>query len=244
LYAIGEIALVVVGILIALQINNWNQNRMDKAEEKRILSSISAEIGNLSWQSLRGLNTYQDIVKSSDKLLLSINDPNISISEDSLDYHLGVITNRWMFGKGNNANIYDALAASGELKFIQSDKLRNTLTFLDRQMQLLSVYEEYQTKFVDDQLFPFLNQQIDGIKINDERAKYLIDRFSLDQVSAKISLKKGRNKTNASDILNSQEFSNLLVVHIKNSATLIPIYQRISAYIDQADSIKQVEIQK
>ena len=31
-YAIGEILLVVIGILIALQINNWNQNRISKLE--------------------------------------------------------------------------------------------------------------------------------------------------------------------------------------------------------------------
>jgi len=32
-YAIGEIVLVVIGILIALQINNWNQRRLDRIEE-------------------------------------------------------------------------------------------------------------------------------------------------------------------------------------------------------------------
>jgi hypothetical protein len=33
-YAIGEIVLVVIGILIALQINNWNQNRLEMQEEQ------------------------------------------------------------------------------------------------------------------------------------------------------------------------------------------------------------------
>ena len=33
-YAIGEIILVVIGILIALQINNWNDNRKDSIQEK------------------------------------------------------------------------------------------------------------------------------------------------------------------------------------------------------------------
>ena len=32
LYAIGEIILVVIGILIAIQINKWNENRKQKAE--------------------------------------------------------------------------------------------------------------------------------------------------------------------------------------------------------------------
>ena len=38
-YAIGEIVLVVIGILIALQINNWNQNRIDRNEEKDFISN-------------------------------------------------------------------------------------------------------------------------------------------------------------------------------------------------------------
>jgi hypothetical protein len=40
LYAIGEIILVVIGILLALQLNNWNQERQAHAEECNILSSL------------------------------------------------------------------------------------------------------------------------------------------------------------------------------------------------------------
>ena len=40
LYAIGEIALVVIGILIALQINNWNQQRLSKQYEKKLLTEL------------------------------------------------------------------------------------------------------------------------------------------------------------------------------------------------------------
>ena len=39
-YAIGEILLVVIGILIALSINNWNENRKDRIKEKSILINI------------------------------------------------------------------------------------------------------------------------------------------------------------------------------------------------------------
>lgn len=40
LYAIGEIVLVVIGILIALQINNWNENQKSKTEERYILNEV------------------------------------------------------------------------------------------------------------------------------------------------------------------------------------------------------------
>ena len=43
LYAIGEIALVVIGILIALQVNNWNERKKDKALAQSIYQSLREE---------------------------------------------------------------------------------------------------------------------------------------------------------------------------------------------------------
>ncbi len=43
-YAIGEIALVVIGILIALQINNWNQQVQDRGKEKEYLTDIMKDL--------------------------------------------------------------------------------------------------------------------------------------------------------------------------------------------------------
>ena len=42
-YAIGEIFLVVIGILFALQINSWNQNRLERIEEIEILKSLHSD---------------------------------------------------------------------------------------------------------------------------------------------------------------------------------------------------------
>ena len=51
-YAIGEIILVVIGILIALQINNWNENRLQQKQllsvYKRILTDIDNDIKELT----------------------------------------------------------------------------------------------------------------------------------------------------------------------------------------------------
>ena len=43
-YAIGEIVLVVIGILIALQINNWNELRKDNVKEQVILKRLEKEL--------------------------------------------------------------------------------------------------------------------------------------------------------------------------------------------------------
>ena len=43
-YAIGEILLVMIGILLALQVNNWNENRKNSSIEKETLSNLKADL--------------------------------------------------------------------------------------------------------------------------------------------------------------------------------------------------------
>jgi hypothetical protein len=67
-YAIGEIFLVVIGILIALSINNWNENRKLQKEELSLLldvkSNLEVTLNNFKNDTLQNLNTiyqYQEI---------------------------------------------------------------------------------------------------------------------------------------------------------------------------------------
>ncbi len=46
-YAIGEIILVVIGILIALQINNWNEDRKELNEEQKIVFSLNEKFDTI-----------------------------------------------------------------------------------------------------------------------------------------------------------------------------------------------------
>ncbi|MBD0832416.1 DUF6090 family protein [Aestuariibaculum sediminum] len=62
-YAIGEIVLVVIGILIALQINNWNENRLTKIVKSNYLKQIKAElildVTNFK-KDIRSIKTYTE----------------------------------------------------------------------------------------------------------------------------------------------------------------------------------------
>jgi predicted negative regulator of RcsB-dependent stress response len=60
-YAIGEIILVVIGILIALQINNWNENRLEKIEEQSFLSNLHNEFS----QNKKALKTALEMFDTS-----------------------------------------------------------------------------------------------------------------------------------------------------------------------------------
>jgi len=77
-YAIGEIILVVVGILIALQVNNWNEGRKDKIREQAILKSLKIDfktnINNVDAAYSTFLEAYEasvgllEVVRSMDKI--------------------------------------------------------------------------------------------------------------------------------------------------------------------------------
>ena len=44
MYAVGEILLVVIGILIALQINTWNEERIERKNEVKLLKELKADL--------------------------------------------------------------------------------------------------------------------------------------------------------------------------------------------------------
>jgi hypothetical protein len=83
-YAIGEILLVVVGILIALQVNNWNENRLLRVKEKAILKELRTEM--LSNQD--DIESTLSTIKSSKRS----NELVLSLFEKPVPYHDSIAT--------------------------------------------------------------------------------------------------------------------------------------------------------
>lgn len=75
-YAIGEIVLVVIGILIALQINNWNENRKDRVKEKHYISNLKRDVKN-QIKSTKELITFKEkAIKQIETVLSNANKNN------------------------------------------------------------------------------------------------------------------------------------------------------------------------
>jgi hypothetical protein len=85
LYAIGEIVLVVIGILIALQINNWNDWRKDRAKEKILLQDMAENLG-LNIQNLKDDIEFLRAMNRSSTIVLEAMGNKIPFS-DSLPAH-------------------------------------------------------------------------------------------------------------------------------------------------------------
>ena len=126
-YAIGEILLVVIGILIALQINNWNDTRKNKTYEKEILTLISKNLKNDSIALSTELNKSKESNRLTGKLLEQINQGNHS---DSLNIWLGKIISFERFKSQSSA--FEVLKSKG-LDIISDSEL---------QLELISYYDE------------------------------------------------------------------------------------------------------
>ena len=84
IYAIGEISLVVIGILIALQINNWNQNRKKNIQEKETAVSVFNELEQNLQYTKQQKESTKIRISYLEKLLelTSVESEGISESED------------------------------------------------------------------------------------------------------------------------------------------------------------------
>ena len=90
-YAIGEIVLVVIGILIALSINNWNGNRKDRELEKHLLKSLVENIEincNRLESQIKAITRY----RRDGRVIISAIENNLSY-HDSLNnyFHFGIM---------------------------------------------------------------------------------------------------------------------------------------------------------
>ena len=81
-YAIGEIVLVMIGILLALQVSNWNQERKDRISERKLLDNIHRDFiqNKVSFDSVkaihyRGLDALEKLV-----VLFPLNNDNVKFN--------------------------------------------------------------------------------------------------------------------------------------------------------------------
>ena len=128
IYAIGEIILVVIGILIALQINNWNENKKLNAIKDnnyiQLLEDLKTDkeyIEGLIKEFNSSILLYRTYLKTYKTPKLTLND--VMNNQNQLDFTVNTI-------RFQNSTI-TSLENTGEIKLIPSD-LRKKLTDLKR----------------------------------------------------------------------------------------------------------------
>jgi hypothetical protein len=130
LYAIGEILLVMIGILLALQVNNWNENRKLRINEISSLKEVRRNLDQNITQQKRSLESDSIIFRNGKKLIDILKDEN-SIYHDSLNTIFGSVALYSPYFAIDGA--YENLKQKGS-DLIQDDSLRQVLIEIFEQL--------------------------------------------------------------------------------------------------------------
>ena len=121
-YAIGEIILVVIGILIALQINNYNEQRKDRVKEQVVLKQLQEDYQANLVQLEEKMATREKILLSAVKLLKAFDEP-LGVVRESLIKDIANLAHDPTFDP-----IQNDLTSSGNLILISNEKLNRLLS--------------------------------------------------------------------------------------------------------------------
>lgn len=125
-YSLGEIVLVVAGILIALQVNNWNELRKQNNERRFLLEDMKIEFSSTQKRVTEAIKLNKE--RATDLIdLMSYSSNGILEDDDENDIKLK-LQSAIMFTFFDNLNsTYEQAKESGKLSLIQNDNLLKAL---------------------------------------------------------------------------------------------------------------------
>ena len=181
-YAIGEIILVVIGILIALQINNWNENQqLTKVEN----STLKALLGEFE-ANRNSIKSYQDsIIKKKlfgDSLRLEIGPKMSRLTIDEVNRLIGEISTTDKCKV--SIDILGDIQSSGKLNLMTNEEIRRSISKWSTLRKELEGEENDWAQEFSNQFIPYTNKWVlwDDIdyQFNRNDSGYFKSRFNID----------------------------------------------------------------
>ncbi len=228
-YAIGEILLVMIGILLALQVNNWNDSRLETKREQTILKNLHTEFNDNLTELQRIYDGSEESYRSSVRLLEIIKDDN-PINSEEIELLLNSIINGFFSLDLYSASI-DEIINTGSLNIIKDVKLREHIS----NWSFIVADTEDDIEIYYDYMFNFLIPSLSNKTTlrNSAVPGFLMKRLDIPQVS-RSKFKLDYNKT-----LRALEFENEVYNNALNIVYILDNYKKIEAYLN--DSLKLIE---
>jgi hypothetical protein len=196
-YAVGEIILVVIGILIALQINNWNEYRKIETEtyylSKRLLDEVHKNIKSLenSFKEVESIKTAT--LTTLDLISDDFNTTNTS-HLDSLIFTILVTPNNEFY----TAVLNEALS-TGKVSLFKNDSVKQTLYNIPTLIDKVKAAEKGIDLDINKNLVPFFYDNISLRAVDSKFSEY----------ASKIGVSKLKPMDNRV-ILSNRKFENIL----------------------------------
>jgi hypothetical protein len=236
LYAIGEIVLVVIGILIALQINNFNEQRKDREKEQVVLKQLKEDYETDLIQLRQKMEMRDEIVLSALNVLKAIDYPG-KIVRDSLIMNLAKVDNDPTFDP-----IQNDLISSGNLRLIKNEKLKRLLSNWSSDIVALQELEVTWSNKAVQQYQPLLSKlgvgrDVSNYWLNPSNQSSLLDHNS-NVIETVIGSSK--NSSSINEITNSREIegivSNAISYNKLANAQSEALVKRINEIIELIES--------
>ena len=145
LYAIGEIILVVIGILIALSINNRNNRKILRQTELTVYENIMSQI-NEDRGLLEGVISYNNIYVEQYEFANEIIGKN---DRSRIDTLARIVPNVFKYSDFNRSgNIFQNLINSGDLKLLSNDKIVESIQSLEEHYIYMNRLEDNHFKVI------------------------------------------------------------------------------------------------
>ncbi|MEM7382405.1 MAG: DUF6090 family protein [Bacteroidota bacterium] len=141
LYAIGEIVLVVIGILIALSINNRNEYQKTRKTALAYLNSLQGEFKSNLVLLDSTIQEAQELSDGSVNMRILFN-PQVldTVSEERIGQAFGELNSEAIYRPSNGVLL--EIISSGNLKILESELLKQHLASFEKKVERLQVQEE------------------------------------------------------------------------------------------------------
>lgn len=177
-YAFGEILLVVIGILIALQINNWNEAKKIRKTELKLLIELKQDLLETREDLLTDIEKSKLLLITTDNLYQSVMDGNWGQAVITLDY---IYETPRLFPK---LSAYKSIQAYG-VNIISNDSLRNEITnFFELHLERVKYSESLIIDINENEIKPFLDDNAATINHCDD-CKSLFQLYDNDEIGKK-----------------------------------------------------------
>lgn len=200
-YGIGEILLVVIGILIALGINNWNQTHENRKAEQQILAQLEKEYESNLQQLESKIYIREQVIESSFKILAYRKLPMAQVNADSFNLYLSRVITRPTFDP--ISGVTEELKSSGKLYLITNDQLRSEIAAFESFLSELHEEEQVTLNHVENIFIPFI---IEHYQIGKVMAEFMDD----DDFTANFTLATGKKYSGIGDLFDQVDFEPIL----------------------------------
>lgn len=226
-YALGEIVLVVLGILIALSINNWNSKRLDNLRAERFNHNLKIQLKN----NLADVDFYIEentfnYDKSKD-LIKIIGNKNKKPDDSKIDSL--IFLNSGDFHLNLDINIITEARENGDLELLPSESLRQSIYYLSNLYNEILERERITNANLNNRFLPYLTKNYN--------IKNLVYSLSFDKDLEKSKVYKGDNYK----MLANQEFENLITNRLINTKELLDLYIELKEEIEKTTVLVELK---